>query len=233
MNLRRDRQTNQGITLFEVVLVVLVLAFLAIMLAPMIAEPKLRFHPYICTNNIKQIALAYKIWAGDHNDKFPMELSVTNGGTMELMNTPDAWKTFQVMSNELCDPRIIFCPQDSQHSRATNFEDLKGKISYFIAASASEIDPQLFLSGDDDFLLNGSPLKSGPVTMKDADTLQWDANRHNRKIEIIKPSWFSKNEKFICGNVGLTDGSVQAFTSCELTNALHQAQYATNRLIIP
>jgi len=52
---------------------------------------------------------------------------------MELLGGPDAWKTFQVMSNELSTPIILFCPQDSEHAGyATNFgDDLKKQNQLF------------------------------------------------------------------------------------------------------
>lgn len=224
-------------TLFEVILVILVLAFLAMMLTPTLARPRRHICPTSCVNNLKQIALAYKVWAGDHNDKFPMELSVANGGTMELMNTPDAWKTFQVMSNEVCDPRIIVCPQDSQHGYVTNFKDLKGKISYFIAASATDEDPQLFLGGDDNLLLDQKAVCSGLISVTSASNLIWDGDRHGG---YIKQGWFSRSKKFGAGNIALTDGSVQSTEDSNLANWLNEtdiysgrAALITNRLVIP
>src|ERR1039458_3374995 len=35
-------------------------------------------------NNLKQIGLAFRIWAGDNGDQFPFNVSQTKGGTHEL-----------------------------------------------------------------------------------------------------------------------------------------------------
>jgi len=40
-----------------------------------------------CVNNLRQIGIAYRLWEGDNNGKYPMAVSVTNGGAMELVVT--------------------------------------------------------------------------------------------------------------------------------------------------
>jgi hypothetical protein len=187
--------------------------------------------PHQCTNNLKQTGLAYKIWAGDNHDKYPMEISVTNGGAMELMTTPDAWKVFQVMSNELSTPKVIYCPEDSLHgSAATNWgDDLKNKISYFIGVDANDALPSAILSGDGNFLLNDAPANYGFVNVISNATLAWDTTRHGGET---KQGWFTK-VKTGTGNIGLADGSVQSLSQSGLTNQLHQTGFVTNRFFIP
>jgi hypothetical protein len=40
-----------------------------------------------CVNDLKQVGIAFRLWEGDNNDKYPMAVSVTNGGAMELIAT--------------------------------------------------------------------------------------------------------------------------------------------------
>src|ERR1039457_5816754 len=156
-----SKRRNQAMTLIEAVVVIFVIAFLvAMLLAALVAHLSGR-QRINCTNNLKQINLAYRIWAGDNNDKYPMQVSAINGGAMELVGGPDAWKTFQVMSNELSTPKILYCPEDAAHGgAATNFgDDLKNKISYFVSANATVANTDVLLSGDDHFLINGSSVQ--------------------------------------------------------------------------
>lgn len=55
-------------------------------------EMKDEAHAVRCVNNLKQLALAARIWANDHNDTFP----------------PD----YLSMQAEIASPKILFCPGD-------------------------------------------------------------------------------------------------------------------------
>lgn len=171
-----------------------------------------------CINNLKQIGTAYRVWAGSHGDKYPMQTSVTNGGTMELANGKNAWINFFVMSNELSTPKVLICPADTHKIAATNFttDFNNSKISYFVGLNAIENYPQTLLSGDDNFEISGVPVKSGLLELSTDAPISWTAARH----------------KFD-GNLGMADGSVQQATSSYLRQSVQQTGIATNRLAIP
>ena len=203
-------------TLIEVLVVIFAIAVLAAMLLPALAQPKHR-RGFNCTNNLKQVGLAEKLWAGDNDGKYPMEVPVAKGGAMEWLTTADAWKTFQVMSNELSTPKVIYCSEDLAHERpATNWgDDLKNKISYFIGVVTNS-DPQALLSGDDNFEINGAPLKPGWFELSTNTPLSWTTARHNQ-----------------VGNLLLNDGSVPSVNNYGLKTLFPQTGAAANRLVIP
>src|SRR5205085_8808294 len=97
------------------------IALLAAIFLPALAKSKARSSRLGCTNCLKQIGLAFRSWSLDNNDQFPMRVSVTNGGTMELVASGVVYPHFQVMSNELSTPKILLCPNDEKRSYATNF----------------------------------------------------------------------------------------------------------------
>jgi len=171
-----------------------------------------------CVNNLKQIGLAYRVWEENHGDKYPMQTSVTNGGTMELANGKNAWINFSVMSNELSTPKVLICPADMDKIAATNFttDFNNSKISYFVGLNAIDNYPQTLLSGDDNFEISGVPAKSGLLELSTDAPISWAAARH----------------KFY-GNLGMADGSVQQATSSYLRQSVQQTGIATNRLAIP
>jgi hypothetical protein len=230
MKPRFSHQTNRALTLVEVLVVIGVLAVLVVVLLPTIEDnnynPASRIN---CVNSLKEIGLAYRVWAGDNNDKFPMEISVTNGGTMELAANGNVVATFQIMSNELYTPKILYCTADKDRTCATNFTtDFSAKnISYFIGLDADLTHPQTLLSGDDNFAIDGVPVKSGLLRFSTNANVAWTSERH---ISYKKHFWMPTHEM---GNIGLADGSVQQDTSIELQQAFQQTGLTTNRLAIP
>ena len=237
MKLQFSKQRNRALTRTEVVVMVAVIAVLILIWVGKFFTSDLRglrqqaweIH---CVNNVKQVANSFRTWAGDHNDKFPTQTSVTNGGAMELAGGVGAWKTFQVMSNLLGDPKALICPADRNHPEAaTNFSaDLQNKISYFVSLVDTNGNWQeTFLSGDDNFLINGSPVKPGLIEMVSNTPVAWNSDRH---FFENAQAWFFKNRRGY-GNIALCDGSVQSFNNSNLTNQLHQTGLTTNRLAIP
>ncbi|MGH7994135.1 MAG: hypothetical protein ACREDQ_11500, partial [Limisphaerales bacterium] len=101
MKPRWANQRNQAMTSFEVGVIIAVLLILVALLLPILSRDRRRVSRINCVNNLHQINLAYKIWEGDHSDNFPMGVSVTNGGSMELVVTGNVVETFVLMSNEL------------------------------------------------------------------------------------------------------------------------------------
>ena len=79
-----------------------------------------------------------------------MQVSVTNGGTMELVASGLVFPHFRVVSNQLSTPRILVCPIDKNRTSATNFEnDLKDRnLSYFINVDSIAGNGSSLLCGD-------------------------------------------------------------------------------------
>lgn len=205
-------------TLLEVVVVVVVSIVLLAIIFPPLTSRKIKATKINCASNIKQVTLACRLWEGDSNDKYPMAISVANGGTMEWAATGNVAQAFLVMSNYLTTPRILYCPADATHFSATNFSSSFGSqnISYFIGLDANETNAQTFLSGDANFQIGGVPVKSGLLNVFSNTPIAWSAARHN-----------------CSGNIGLADGSVQSTTQSSLSNQLQQTGLTTNRFAIP
>ena len=96
-----------------------------------------------CVNNLKQIGIAFRIWAGDNGDKFPFAVSTNAGGVMELVGAKNglrqnSYLVFQCMSNEISAPLVLICPQDKSKHAATNWAALtEANVSYVAPADTN------------------------------------------------------------------------------------------------
>jgi prepilin-type N-terminal cleavage/methylation domain-containing protein/prepilin-type processing-associated H-X9-DG protein len=139
------KQSEKAFTLIELFVVVAIIAILAAMLLPALASTKGNSQRIACINNIKQVGLAFRIWEGSNNGRYPQAITQSQGGAQEYCAhangatspTPPTLKQaagmiFMVMSNQLATPKILFCPSDNFHvagnGYATNFSysDLLG-----------------------------------------------------------------------------------------------------------
>jgi len=206
-------------TLFEVGVVVAVLMIAAALLLPGLLNSKRNASRINCVNNLKQTGLACRIWEGDNGDKYPMGISVTNGGAMELAATGNVVASFLVMSNELGTPRILVCPEDTNRIAAFSFAGLSANsnISYFVGVEVtSDMNPRMFLSGDGNFAIGGTPVNSGLLPLWTNAPVAWTAARHVDR-----------------GNISRADGSVLQTDDKFLVEMLCETGLATNRLAIP
>ena len=223
MKPRAASRPEAGLTLVDVGVVVVVMMILAALLLPILNRRPHHYHP-ACVNNLKQVGLAYRVWSGDHGDIYPMALSVTNGGSMEMVATGNVVQTYMVMSNALGTPKVLFCPANAVWLAANGFSGLaNSNVSYFINVDGTDTDPEIIISGDSSFELRGKPVNPGLLALWTNDPVAWSVKPHNR-----------------AGNLLFADGSVGSFTTRDLQNVLKQTErlaYAlpavTNRWAIP
>ena len=217
MNSCQQLKYAAGFTLNELLVVIVIVALVAGTLLPAFVKSRERAQRIRCTCYLKQIGLASGQWALTHGNAYPMNLSTNSGGTREFAASGEVWPHFQVMSNELNTPFVLRCPADCVRSAGTAFGSplYNTNISYFIGLDANETTPQSFLAGDRN-LVGGNLLPTRMLLLTTNDAVRWGKDLH-------------KNQ----GNVALADGSVQAFGSSHLREALNSTGILTNRLAMP
>jgi type II secretory pathway pseudopilin PulG len=236
------RRKIGAFTLIELVVVFATLAFLATMLVPALARTKTRAQRIDCANNLKQIGVALRSWAINHQDQYPITVDNTRGGAsgdigVRVLVSNSIWPTgskgvfavYQCLSNYLSGPQVTYCPAefDSSRTRATSFamqvvananyipytNDLN--CSYFIGVDATDSKLQMLLSGDHN-MGSGGPAGGPPpsVFVTYFNSLGTNFPPNNSSV-----GWTDQQHQRV-GNVVLADGSVQQFNRSQLQQAL-------------
>src|SRR5216684_281380 len=125
MRLRRTEKRGRAFTAIDLMLVIALVAVQIGIILPMLARPRRCHGPRIaCASNLKQVGLAFRVWEGDNGDHYPMRGFTNELGVSEVPKPSNVFRYFQVMSNELSNPKVIICPADNR-TEATNFTLLK------------------------------------------------------------------------------------------------------------
>jgi prepilin-type N-terminal cleavage/methylation domain-containing protein/prepilin-type processing-associated H-X9-DG protein len=206
MTRQRTTDSRQAFTLLELMLVVFIVAILAALLLPVLSKAKGRARQIECLNQLRQVGLAARVFAHDHGDRFPFQVPVREGGTLELVQAASglggdvqfAFRHFQTLSNDLVFPGMLACPADSR-TNASSFSQLRNDhISYFIAVTAELARPDSVLGGDRNIIArdgtSGSILRIGGAT-----EVMWSRGGHEYRGNLL----FAGGHVERTGNAGL------------------------------
>ena len=203
-------------SLLELIILVGIMAVIAVILLPRLARSGKPGPRIKCVNNLKNVGLAYRIYATDNNDHFPAWFMSSNAVSLSSIKITEI---FQSLSNELSTPKLLICPVDSKRVEAKWFTNLTVKnISYFASLSADEGTYAVILGGDRNLQLNGK-LVAGLLPLTTNTAVSWSRDMHNE-----------------LGNVVMSDGSVQQKSNngnMGLKQAIGEQGIATNNLIFP
>jgi prepilin-type processing-associated H-X9-DG protein len=183
---------SAAVTLVELLVVIAIVAILAALLLPAIEGARSRSKGVKCMSQLQQIGVAFHSFANDHEDKFPAQVSVTNGGALEfaiaghaLQDFHFVYRIYQALSNDLLEPKVLICPsdRDPRRSVAATFGTLTNlNISYFAGLNPTPADADSWLAGDSFWELAGARISASSA--ESMRMLAW-SYRHEWRCNIL------------------------------------------------
>ena len=212
---------TKAFTLLELLVLIALVAVIAALLLPARVGPR-KSLTVVCMARLRQVGLAMRVFASDHSDRFPMQTSLTNGGSMEFIGTGSPAPHFQTISDYLRgDWGVLICPTDKSKQRATNNTAISDRnISYFLSMDATNGSTDIILAGDRNLETAGQPVKPGLFSLTTSAAVSWTSELHNQGRTIMG------------GNLLFADGHVE-FARGKLLAVIQRQNLATNRLAFP
>jgi competence protein ComGC len=188
----RSRKAARAFSTIELLIIVATTTVLTLLVLAALSRTSRGARRDVCVNRLKNIGLAYRIFATDHNDLFPWQTNV-QASAAQNAPTDEILRYILPLTNELSTLLILVCPNDTR-TPATRWMDLRRQnSSYFAGLDAAEVLPQTFLAGDRHLTFNSKLLGPGRVTISAPPAqLSWAPFLHKKY-----------------GNAVLADASVQ------------------------
>jgi len=230
------RHRRAAITLIEVLFILAILVIVVAAVYPNLRLRKQRPSVTRCLSHLKQVGLAYIIWAHENEaSSLPMRVPAAQGGLLGHPAASDITVQFAHLSNALASPNVFSCPGDRQIRIAESFgaDPKSGLLQPRFRTNAISYALNMDFGLD----TNGRPLSlesSAPqIVVADRNLMAGDvapcAFEIPNTLGVVTGNQalgFAAKPDYghgALGNVALGDGSVQKATRPDLAGLLQSA----------
>ena len=219
MKLPTAKKSCAALTLIEVIALLAIIAAVLMVIQYRTGRQQHGVYIHYCLSNQKQLGFGIEMFATDNGNQYPMQTSVTNGGTLELIPNGNAAEQFGPMTNYIKSTGVYLCPSEfpEQTSSGTYPSPTLANtnLSYLLNVDAKyrTLAP---LTGDRNLAVDGVAPKSGLFPLTNIPAMFWGAKMHSHR-----------------GIIGFNDGHSEVVTKPRLPVVFAGAAATTNRLVVP
>ena len=160
-----SKRWKGGFTRIELAVIIALLGAVAVINGMFVSTKNLqktKIYRVKCSHNLGNLGVALQTYAADHQNRYPMQLSTNQGGSMEFVNDGIPVRHFMSLSNEFNVTKSLLCPADAKRKAAPRFSSLEcANLSYFIGLNATVGQPASMLAGDRNLTMSGLAVRPG------------------------------------------------------------------------
>lgn len=212
---------RQGFTFIELLVVIAIISILVGLLLPVLAKAKRQAERAQCINHLRQMGIAFHLFANEHQNRFPMQTSTNEGGSFEYLPNPSpllptrSHLHLASLARELQTPKLLICPGDKNRLAATNFTRLKEtNVSYFVF-NATPMMPTRLLGTDRNLVSTQGAEPGG--------RLEWTSELHKPGNALFADGHVEQNGKGYQASLVLPQNPVMTATSASGQTASRSA----------